>query len=140
MSTVLATPQAAEAAFYRAFEASDLDAMMAVWLDAEEILCIHPMGGRLVGRSAVRESWAQIFAGEGALRFTLGEPLYLTSGDVSVHFVYEEIRFGAGFAERSRIQATNVYVRTGDGWRIQAHHGSPGVAPRPAPPPSGTVH
>jgi hypothetical protein len=31
--------------------------------------------------------------------------------------------------------ATNVYLRTGAGWRMIAHHASPAPAPSQAPPP-----
>ena len=51
----LASAEQAEAAFYRAFEKADLGAMMAVWAEDEEILCIHPGGQRLIGMDAVRE-------------------------------------------------------------------------------------
>ncbi|NJM09628.1 MAG: nuclear transport factor 2 family protein, partial [Bdellovibrionaceae bacterium] len=39
---IYTTPQDAAAAFYQAFEARDLDAMMATWADDEEVVCVHP--------------------------------------------------------------------------------------------------
>ena len=54
------TPDEAEAAFYKAFEQGDLEAMMAVWMDGE-IVCIHPMGTLLTGTQAVRTGWQQLF-------------------------------------------------------------------------------
>ena len=42
------TPEAARA-FYEAFEARDVEAMMATWAEDEEIVCVHPGGSRLVG-------------------------------------------------------------------------------------------
>ncbi len=57
------TPQDAEAAFYEAFEKGDLDAMMGVWADDDDILCVHPAGPRLSGVEQVREAWRQIFSG-----------------------------------------------------------------------------
>src|SRR3954465_5581625 len=41
-------PPDAALAFYQAFEAKDLDAMMAAWADDEEVICVHPGGTRLV--------------------------------------------------------------------------------------------
>ena len=41
------TPQDAEAAFYEALERADLEAMMEVWAEDEEIVCVHPAGPRL---------------------------------------------------------------------------------------------
>ena len=49
------TPQDAEAAFYDALERADLEAMMGVWAEDEEIVCVLPGGPRLAGYSAVRE-------------------------------------------------------------------------------------
>jgi hypothetical protein len=40
--------------------------MMAVWAEADDIVCVHPQGPRLVGFEAVRDSWMQIFAGGAA--------------------------------------------------------------------------
>jgi len=135
-----ATPEEAEAAFYAAFAAADLDAMMQVWADTDDTVCIHPMGERLTGPEAIAESWAQILRGDGAMRFELAGTIDVTNDTVSVRYVFEEISFGADFAERSRVLATNVFVHTECGWRMQAHHGSPGVrvVPRAAPP--QTVH
>ncbi|MFI4923833.1 MAG: YybH family protein, partial [Vicinamibacteria bacterium] len=49
---IYTTPQDAATAFYQAFEARDLDAMMATWADDEEIVCVHPGAQRLVGYDA----------------------------------------------------------------------------------------
>ena len=51
---IYTTPTDAALAFYQAFEAKDLDAMMATWAEDEEIVCVHPGGTRLVGYDAVR--------------------------------------------------------------------------------------
>ena len=59
---IFPTAQDAENAFYEALERCDLDGMMAVWSEDEEIVCVHPAGGRLTGQDQVRESWARIFA------------------------------------------------------------------------------
>ena len=61
--TIYTTPQQAEAAFYEALERADLEAMMAVWAEDEEIICIHPGGARLAGYAAVREGWREVIAG-----------------------------------------------------------------------------
>ena len=61
---IYTTPGDAAHAFYQAFEARDLDAMMATWADDEEIVCVHPGGTRLVGYAAVRAGWEQLFSGD----------------------------------------------------------------------------
>ena len=41
--------------------AADIDALMALWADDEEIVCIHPGAPRLVGHAAIRASLEAIF-------------------------------------------------------------------------------
>ena len=44
---IFPTAQDAETAFYEALERCDLEGMMAVWAEDEEIVCVHPAGGRV---------------------------------------------------------------------------------------------
>ena len=75
--SIFTSPQDAALAFYQAFEAKDIDAMMATWADDEEIVCVHPGGPRLVGYDAVRASWERIFAAEGRIAFRLSEAVVI---------------------------------------------------------------
>lgn len=118
------TPEAAEAAFYEAFEKRDIEAMMSVWAD-DGIVCVHPMGPRIDGRREVAQSWADIFEGGVALRFEPTDVGSTHSDAIAVHCVHEDISFGPGFRQRTRVIATNVYRRTEDGWRMIVHHASP---------------
>jgi ketosteroid isomerase-like protein len=59
---IFTTAQDAENAFYESLERNDLELMMAVWAEDEEIVCVHPAGGRIAGQEQVRESWRRIFA------------------------------------------------------------------------------
>jgi len=145
----LATPDEAERAFYAAFAAADIEAMSAVWLEDDTSVCIHPMRPRLLGWAAIRQSWQAIFTAGEPMRFSLTTVRRQRSESMAVHSLYEDIRFGPGFAGRSLILATNVYLRTPEGWRIQIHHGSPIAAPPPGaeteggragPGPARTVH
>ena len=54
-----------EVALYDAIGRADLDALMALWADDEEIVCIHPDGTRLIGYAAIRASWEEIFTRGG---------------------------------------------------------------------------
>ena len=62
------TPEAAETAFYAAFEARSLDAMMAVWSGDDGIACIHPLAAPLNGRAAVATGWHSMFEAAGQFR------------------------------------------------------------------------
>ena len=137
---IFPTAQDAENAFYEALESRDLDAMMAVWAEDEEILCVHPLGPRLTGQDQVRESWARIFAGEAAARVHISNQVAISGMMITVHNVQEnftleaESRGQQGADSRpAPILATNIYLRTGAGWRMIVHHASP--APGEAEPP-----
>jgi ketosteroid isomerase-like protein len=119
------TPQDAEAAFYEALEKGDLEAMMTVWSDEEDIICIHPGGPRMTGPEQVRESWRQIFSGGQKLRFQLQLELSISSVALVMHSVYEKIVVVDEGREMSPVIATNIYMRSERGWRMVMHHASP---------------
>jgi hypothetical protein len=127
-----ATPQDAEKAFYRAFEHADLVEMMAVWGEEEDILCIHPAGGRHTGLVEVRESWRQIFSQGPRLRFQLEGSRIFSGRMLSVHSVYERITIAGDPRPVDPVLSTNIYLLTNRGWRMLVHHASP-LAPEAAP-------
>ena len=47
------SPAEVETAFYDALNRADVDALMKLWADDDEIVCIHPGGPRLHGRSGI---------------------------------------------------------------------------------------
>lgn len=125
---LFATPQDAEAAFYEALEHADLEAMMAVWAEDEEIVCVHPGGPRLSGYAEVREAWRRIFSGGQRLFVTLSHQIYLQSMLLSVHSLHEHFALSREDGLSAPVVATNVYVRGALGWRLLAHHASPAPA------------
>lgn len=135
------SPDAAEAAFYDAFERRDYDAMAGVWDQEAEVSCIHPGGPRLDDIDLVLESWRAIFDGGQRLRFERAGVVRTAGADVAVHCLHEVIGFGERFEQQGTVVATNVYRRTERGWKMVIHHASPdpnGVV-RPTPRPE-TVH
>lgn len=125
------TPQDAEAAFYEALERADLEAMMEVWSEDEEVSCIHPGGQRISGIVQVRENWMQIFKSGQRLQVQLSDQVIVSGMLFAVHSLHENIlvRSGHGEGTRSVVIATNVYQRSGSGWRMVLHHGSSAPAP-----------
>jgi ketosteroid isomerase-like protein len=121
---LFASPEECEHAFYEALEAADVDAVVDLWLEDDDVVCIHPNGPRLLGFAAVRSSWAAILANgplhvRGTLRKSLDTPT------VAVHNVIEEVLVGQGTAQQVvSVLATNVYVKTNSGWKMVLHHGS----------------
>ena len=116
--------EAAEMAFYRAFEANDLEAMMAVWDDADDIVCIHPMGPTLNGRSAVIDSWRDILSGGVAMRFSLEMVQIYTADNFSIRLLNEHIDIASG-NRVAPMAATNIFRLSAQGWHMVSHHASP---------------
>ncbi|QID18332.1 nuclear transport factor 2 family protein [Nitrogeniibacter mangrovi] len=126
MSTaVFTTPQEAEDAFYEAFSRADLEAMMAVWSEDEEVICIHPGAPRVVGLAAVRDSWRQLFAGGTRLQITVSNEVISAGTLMAIHCVLEHIQVEGDNELHAPIVATNVFMRGALGWRMVAHHASP---------------
>ncbi|WP_455235444.1 YybH family protein [Thiogranum longum] len=119
------TPEEAEQAFYDAFVNADLSAMMAVWADREFIECIHPMGDRNQGRSAVAESWRQIFDGGLRVELELSDVHRTQDALLAVHIVYEHLSIPGRNAKYPPVIATNIYQLIEDGWYLVLHHASP---------------
>jgi ketosteroid isomerase-like protein len=112
--------------FYRALETLDLPAMERVWLHAPVVRCIHPGSEALVGWDAVRGAWEQIFANTRWMRVQPTDVRLQVIGEVGLVACAENITatqdddVGVAVA-----QATNVFRRTPDGWRMILHHASP---------------
>src|SRR3954471_11371003 len=120
------TPDDAENAFYEAFERRDLATMMTVWAERDEIVCVHPRGPRLTGFEAVRDSWAQIFAGSGAsVRVRATEVRRFDGNSVAVHSLVEVLGVPGQAGSPQMVSATNVYELTDGGWRMVVHHATP---------------
>jgi ketosteroid isomerase-like protein len=137
--TIFTSPQDAALAFYQAFEAKDVDAMMATWAEDEDIVCVHPGGPRLVGYEAVRIGWEQLFTGETKLSFRLDEIVVIETVGLAMQSAVEHVTVGNDPKSRGAAIATNVYLRTPSGWRIVLHHASqaPAIA---VVAPAGPLH
>ena len=146
MSTrIFPTAQDAENAFYEALERSDLDAMMAVWSEDEEIVCVHPAGQRLAGQAEVREAWRQMFAGGPNMRVRITQQVAIAGVMIEAHSVHENITVAGEARPRPPMVATNVCLRTAAGWRMIVHHASPaparpGTGPGPGDTPPKILH
>lgn len=124
------SPDEIEAAYYDALARADLEALMDLWADDEEIVCIHPGAPRLVGHAEIRAVWEDILS-NGGLHIRPRQ-LHVTQNLMtSVHSVVEDIDQGGELQSDVHVIATNVYQKTAMGWRLVLHHAS--VAPGPAP-------
>lgn len=120
--------EAAESAFYLAFERADIDAMMAVWASDDTIVCVHPLQRPLHGVAEIRRGWEQIFEGEPSMEFRLTLLHQVVHENTAIHLVEENILVGDEREPHAPVLVTNVYHKGDDGWRMVVHHASP--APR----------
>jgi len=115
-----------EAAFYEALQSGDIEQLMACWAEDDEVVCVHPGGQRLIGTSAIRASFESMFA-NGAIHAHPTRVRKVLSLACVMHSVLERIEIltpkGPAVAY---VLATNVYHKAAEGWRMVAHHASPG--------------
>ena len=112
---LLASPEDTEAQFYEALQRGDIEKLMSLWSDDDEIVCVQPGGPRLVGTAAIRATFEAMFANGtiNARPDKIKRVHTLTTAD-GVRSAY--------------VVATNVYVKTPQGWRMVCHHASPGTS------------
>lgn len=116
-----------EAAFYEALQNGDIEKLMACWADEDEIVCVHPGGPRVVGPGAIRAAFDALFA-NGSIRATPVHVRKVESMASAVHNLIERIEVMLdGSPAHAYVLATNVYHRTGQGWKMVVHHASPGM-------------
>jgi len=118
-----------ESLFYEALKQGDVAMLMDCWADEDEILCIHPGGARLVGHGQVRSAFEMMLS-QGPLRIRVEQLRRIEAMGSAVHSVLEcvELPTPRGPME-VWVMATNVYHKTARGWRLVAHHASPGSPP-----------
>lgn len=128
------TPEEAEAAFYEAIGRADIETVMHLWADEGQIVCIHPGAPRLVGHSAIRRSWEQIFE-QGGVQIRPVQVQSTQNMTTAVRNIIEEVHRTNSKPADIHILATNVYMKTPAGWRLVSHHASvvPGEAPADVP-------
>jgi len=121
----------ANASFYTAFEARDLDAMAEVWERSDRARVTHPGWPTLHGWARIARSWQAIFSATPFIQFVLTDEEVLVDGDLAMVTLDENILQSAsptgGDTELAgaRVATTNVFVREHQTWRMVNHHGSP---------------
>lgn len=120
------SPEEIEQKFYQAMQQGDIEKLMALWADEDDIACVHPGGGRVIGAAAIRASFESVFT-HGSVDVTPEATRRTSSPTWAVHHVVERIRGMTPQGPRDAyVVATNIYVRTLAGWRMLTHHASPG--------------
>ncbi|MGY4917545.1 nuclear transport factor 2 family protein [Streptomyces sp. 900116325] len=134
----IAAVEQANTAFYETMERGDLDELSGLWLPGEDltISCVHPGWPVLTGRGEVLRSYALIMANTEYIQFFLTDVGVSMTGDTALVTCTENILSGGPAEDGGElgplvgqlVVATNVFRRTGDGWKLWSHHGSPVLA------------
>jgi uncharacterized protein (TIGR02246 family) len=137
---LMASPDDVEAQFYDAMREGDTERLMALWSDDDDAVCIHPGGPRVIGARAIRATFEAMFANGGRILAHPERIRRVQSMDAAVHHLVERIEVATPEGLRNGfVLTTNVYLKTAQGWRILAHHASPGTldeVPEVTEPPS----
>jgi len=125
----------ANAAFYRAFEDRDVEAMERLWCERNTITCIHPGWAPLFGREAVMASFRSILLNPRAQGVRSSGAAANIVGDTAIVICFESVG-GA------RLVATNVFVRDGAHWKMIHHQAGPVAEEEPhdTPPSRGDLN
>jgi ketosteroid isomerase-like protein len=127
------SPDEVEAQFYEALQSGNIERLMAVWSDDDEIVCVHPGGPRVIGAAAIRAAFEAIFAG-GGIPVQPEQVHRVQQIGSALHHLVERIEVATDSGPQSAwVLATNFYVKTTLGWRLAAHHASPGDPHEPLP-------
>lgn len=111
---------AAHAAFYRAFNAHNVEDMGRVWSDRSSVTCNHPGLPPLYGPRAVMDSWRQIFA-EASISVEPSEVRCQLVGGAACVTCVETLTPGD-----THTVATNLFAESASGaWEMVLHHASP---------------
>ena len=126
------SPDDTEHAFYDALQNGDLERLMACWADEDDIVCVHPGGPRLLGHEAIRATFEAMFANGSVM--AMPEKLHRhDDGHCAVHSLVERVAVLTDDGpQHAYVLATNVYVKTAQGWRLATHHASAGQQEAPA--------
>ncbi len=115
-----------ETTFYEALRSADLEKLMACWADEDDLVCVHPSGPRLIGLGAIRAAFEIMFS-KGSIQAWPESVRKVESLTSSVHNLRERIEVMTEEGPQLVwVVATNVYHKTAQGWRMVAHHASPG--------------
>ena len=110
--------------FYRALTRLDIDEMDAVWAHEEGARCIHPGWEVIAGWDVIRQSWDIIFSNTASLRVEPSQVSVRLEGDMAWVSCLESIASGPEDDSVTMARATNLFVRTSDGWKMILHHAS----------------
>lgn len=130
MNPTYATPQAAEDAYYDAIDDQDIDALMAVWEESDEVLCLLPMMPAQRGKSAIRNVWSNLLQAGASLDIEVIHLSWIETAEIAIHLLEERVKVPQQ-TQAQPVYASNIYRKSTQGWYLLMHQNSP------TPPPPG---
>jgi ketosteroid isomerase-like protein len=101
----------------------DAGSLSDIWSHSTAVTTMHPIGGREVGWSKVRESFEQVAKLASGGQVKLRDQLLQVAGDVAYEVGVEQGQFKlAGEQVSIEHRVTNIYRREAGGWKIVHHH------------------
>ncbi len=121
------SPDDIEQNFYEALHNADIEQLMGCWAEEDEIVCVHPGGPRLIGSGAIRATFEAMFANDSVQAHP--ERIHkIESLACAVHHLVERVELMTPQGVKNAyVIVTNVYQKMPQGWRMVAHHASPGT-------------
>jgi ketosteroid isomerase-like protein len=121
------SPDDIEQNFYEALHNADIEQLMGCWAEEDEIVCVHPGGPRLIGAGAIRATFEAMFA-NGSVQAHPERIHKIESLACAVHHLVERVELMTPQGVKNAyVIVTNVYQKMPQGWRMVAHHASPGT-------------
>ncbi|HVE22341.1 MAG TPA: nuclear transport factor 2 family protein [Acidocella sp.] len=120
-----ASPIAALIAFYRAFNAGDLDGLARNWLEGGEPSMSNPVGGLRRGWPEIRDGYARLFGGVARVQVAFHDFTVHEDNGACVFVGREKGACESPSGRLAlRIRTTRWFVRRNGMWRQLHHHGS----------------
>ena len=111
---------AANAAFYLAISARDIEMMEQLWAEKGEIAVLHPGWPMLEGRDKVMESWQGILANPDGVDIEFGNGTVEFTDD-------EAVVKGSEFLQAHVTKVVNVFRKHPDGRWLLVFHGAEAI-------------
>jgi ketosteroid isomerase-like protein len=116
----------ANQSFYDAFNKSDIELMIGIWLNDSASQCIHPGWDVLTGFENIMSSWQKIFSSAHDLEIKLSH-VDVTSSENLAWITCQENLFSivSSGVQLSKVHSTNLFKMVNGEWKMILHHASP---------------
>lgn len=115
-----------EEAFYAALSSNDVEAMMQLWSDTEDVVCILPYLPYTQGHIEVRELWENLFT-NGRFQAHILATHRFDNMLTAVHTLLVHIQLTRKDDPEAEprslnLHTTQVYLKSEQGWKLSVFH------------------